>query len=63
MQIDARGKACPMPVMMGEEALAKVSEGIVEVVADNEESALNVPGFAAQKGTFDETRKQGRTGS
>ena len=63
MQIDAPGKACPIPVMMSEEALAKVSEGIVEVVADNEESALKVAGFAAQKGTFDETRKEGRTGS
>ncbi|HUJ18858.1 MAG TPA: sulfurtransferase-like selenium metabolism protein YedF [Nitrospirota bacterium] len=60
MQIDARGKACPMPVMMAEEALAKVSEGIVEVVVDNEESALNVAGFAAQKGMFAETRKEGK---
>ena len=44
MQIDARGKACPHPVMMAEEALSKIGEGIVEVLVDNEESALNVAG-------------------
>jgi len=60
MQIDARGKACPMPVLMTEEALAKIGEGIIEVLVDNEESALNVSGYAAQKGMFAETAKEGR---
>jgi selenium metabolism protein YedF len=60
MQIDARGKACPQPVMMTDEALANVTEGIVEVIVDNEESALNVAAFAAQKGMFAETKKEGR---
>jgi len=49
MQIDARGKSCPIPVMMAEEALSRIGEGIIEVLVDNEESALNVAGFAAQK--------------
>jgi selenium metabolism protein YedF len=49
-----------MPVMMTEEALAKITEGIIEVVVDNEESALNVAGYAAQQGLFAETNKEGR---
>jgi selenium metabolism protein YedF len=59
MQIDARGKACPLPVMMTDEALGKIGEGIIGVIVDNEESALNVAGFAAQKGLFAETKKEG----
>ncbi len=60
MEIDARGKACPQPVMMTEEALKKITEGILEVVVDNEESALNVAGYAAQQGLFAETKKEGK---
>lgn len=60
MLIDARGQGCPKPVMLAEEALAKMGEGIVEVLVDNEDSALNVSGFAAQNGMFAETRKEGR---
>jgi selenium metabolism protein YedF len=59
MQLDARGKACPLPVMMAEEALSKMGEGIVEVLVDNEESALNVAGFAAQNALFAETMQTG----
>ena len=60
MQIDARGKACPMPVVMTEEALKKINEGTIDVLVDNEESALNVAGYAAQQGLFAETRKEGK---
>lgn len=60
MQIDARGKGCPVPVMMTEEAMSKIAEGIVEVFVDNEESALNVAGYATQHGLFAETVKEGR---
>jgi selenium metabolism protein YedF len=59
MQIDARGKACPLPVMMAEEALSKIGEGIIEVLVDNEESAFNVSGYAAQNGMYAETEKEG----
>jgi TusA-related sulfurtransferase len=31
-----------MPVMMAEEALNNIEEGIIEVLVDNEESAMNV---------------------
>ncbi len=60
MLIDARRQVCPRPVMMAEEALSKIKEGIVEVLVDNEESALNVAGFAAQNGQFNEMNKVGR---
>ena len=60
MLIDARGQGCPKPVMMAEEALSKIKEGIIEVLVDNEESAMNVAGFAAQNALFAETRKEGR---
>jgi selenium metabolism protein YedF len=57
MQIDARRLGCPRPVMMAEEALSKIKEGILEVLVDNEDSALNVAGFAAQNGLLTETNK------
>ena len=60
MLIDARGQGCPRPVMMAEEALSKIKEGIVEVLVDNEDSALNVSGFAAQKDLFSDTRHEGK---
>ncbi len=34
MVIDAKGQACPKPVLMAEEALSKISEGIVEILVD-----------------------------
>jgi selenium metabolism protein YedF len=58
MVIDARGKDCPIPVMMTEAALSKMTEGIIEVVVDNEEAAQNVAGYAAQNGLFAETTKE-----
>jgi selenium metabolism protein YedF len=60
MLIDARGQGCPRPVMMADEALSKIQEGIVEVLVDNEDSALNVAGFAAQNALFAETKQEGR---
>ena len=60
MQIDARGKGCPQPVMMTEEALSKISEGIVNVLVDNEESAMNVSGYATQNCMVAETTREGK---
>jgi len=60
MLIDARGQGCPKPVMMAEEALSKMGEGIVDMLVDNEDSALNVSGFAAQNGMFADVQKEGR---
>ncbi len=60
MQIDARGKACPVPVLMAEEALSTIKEGIVEVIVDNEESAMNLSGYAAQNALFAEINREDR---
>ncbi len=60
MLIDARGQGCPKPVMMADEALGKMQEGVVDVLIDNEDSALNVSGFAARSGMFTETTREGR---
>jgi selenium metabolism protein YedF len=59
MIIDARGQGCPKPVMMAEEALAKLSEGIVEVLVDNEASADNLAWFAKNNAYFSETAREG----
>jgi selenium metabolism protein YedF len=60
MMIDTRGQGCPRPVLMAEKALSKIKEGIIEVLVDNEESAMNVAGFAAQNALFAESKKEGR---
>lgn len=60
MLIDARGRACPGPVMMADDALSKMGEGIVEVLVDNEEASLNLTGYAAQNSlAADRTREGG----
>lgn len=61
MRIDARGMDCPKPVILAEEALTKMSEGIVEVVVDNEGSAKNLVKFAGTNGFFSETVQEGDT--
>ncbi len=58
MQIDARGKACPGPVVMADDALSKMKEGIIEVLVDNEESSLNLQGYAAQNGMAAERSRE-----
>lgn len=60
MQIDARGKNCPAPILMTEEALRKITEGILDVLLDNEDSAQNVAGFAAQQGMVAELKQEGK---
>ena len=59
MRIDARGIQCPKPVMMAEEALSKISEGITEVLVDNSASAENLEKFAKRNGFFSETVREG----
>jgi selenium metabolism protein YedF len=61
MRIDARRMECPKPVMMAEEALSKISEGIIEVLVDNEGSAKNLAKFAKTSGFFSETLQEDNT--
>lgn len=57
MIIDARGFGCPKPVMMAEEELNKIGEGIVEVWVDNEASVKNLSRFASKNSLYLETEK------
>lgn len=50
MIIDARGVPCPKPVLMAEEALQGITEGIVEIWVDNEASVGNLSRFATKNG-------------
>ena len=58
MLIDARCLGCPKPLMMAEEALSIIQEGIVEVLVDNEASVENLSRFAAKSGCYSEVEKQ-----
>ena len=58
MIIDARGIGCPRPVIMAEESLSKIGEGIVEVLVDNEASVKNLTKFAAKNGFYAENSKE-----
>lgn len=55
MLVDARGLGCPKPVIMAEEALAKIDEGIVDILIDNEASVKNVTRFAMKSGFYAES--------
>jgi selenium metabolism protein YedF len=58
MLIDARGFGCPKPVMMAEEALAKINEGTIEILVDNEASAKNLERFSKKNGFHSETLRE-----
>ena len=58
MLIDARGQACPKPVLMAEEALAKIEEGIVEILVDNEASVKNLTRFSTKNTFYSEAVKE-----
>lgn len=60
MLIDARGMDCPKPVIKAEEALSKISEGIVEVLVDNEGSAKNLAKFANTNALYSETAQENK---
>lgn len=59
MFIDARGLGCPRPVIMAEEELTKMDEGILEILVDNEASVRNLSRFAAKNAFYSESRKTG----
>lgn len=47
MTVDARGDACPIPVVKAKQALATFEEGTVEVLVDNETAVKNLEALAA----------------
>ncbi len=50
VNVDARGKACPKPVVMAKNALDSIKTGQVVVIVDNDISRDNVTKFAASMG-------------
>lgn len=61
MLIDAIGLGCPKPVIMAEEALSKMDEGIVEILVDNEASVKNLTRFASKNTFYTENSKEGNS--
>lgn len=60
MIIDARGKACPTPVIMTKKALEEIQEGTFTVIVDNEVSKNNVIKFLESQGlTYEVETKNG----
>ncbi len=58
--IDARGLACPQPVIMAKNALSEIEEGIVNVLVDSVASRENVKRFAESQGcTVNVKEKEG----
>jgi len=57
--INAKGKACPQPVLMTKKAVEAMEEGIVTVVVDSEISRDNVVRFAKSQGCGTEVKTKG----
>lgn len=49
-EIDARGKACPKPVIMTKKQLDSMDKGIVVTIVDNETAVKNVSKLASSSG-------------
>lgn len=48
--VDARGEACPLPVVHAAKALAGMTGGVLEVLVDNEIAVQNLKRMASGKG-------------
>ncbi len=60
MQLDARGKACPMPVVLAIKELEKMNNGeVLEVLVDNDAAVGNLTRMATGKGASAESVKAG----
>jgi len=58
--IDAKGKLCPMPLIMTKKALSEINENeMLEVLIDNETSVKNVVRFLEENGIKVRTEKKG----
>jgi selenium metabolism protein YedF len=58
--VDARGKTCPIPVIMTKKALEQISEGTLNVIVDNEVSKENVVKFAKSSGCDVSVKEEGK---
>ncbi|MCK4574775.1 sulfurtransferase-like selenium metabolism protein YedF [candidate division WOR-3 bacterium] len=57
-KLDAKGLACPRPVVLTKNALDEIEEGIVEVTVDNEPASENVARLARNSGCNVDIRKE-----
>lgn len=55
--IDARGLACPLPVLKVQQAVKKDAPATLEVLVDNEAAVQNVTRFANNSGYRVEVRE------
>jgi len=59
IQVDARGEACPIPVVKTKQAIQELhGSGIVETLVDNEIAVQNLAKMAGQKGYDVKSEKQ-----
>jgi selenium metabolism protein YedF len=50
--VDARGLGCPKPIILAEEALSKINDGIITVLVDSEVSRDNLKRYAERFGYY-----------
>ncbi|BBB32429.1 selenium metabolism protein YedF [Thermotomaculum hydrothermale] len=56
--VDAKGLACPQPVIMTKNALSEIEEGIIKVLVDSIASRENVKRFAESQGCTVEIKEK-----
>lgn len=59
INVDARGLACPQPVIATKKALESITDGIVTVIVDNAAAKENVTKFAAANNCGSSVEEQG----
>ena len=60
LRVDARGDACPLPVVKAKKAIAALAgAGEVEVLVDNEIAVQNLTKMAQQKGYLTSSETEG----
>ncbi len=57
--IDARGKACPQPVVLTKQTLGSLEKGVVTTIVDNPAARDNVERFAISQGCTVSIRQKG----
>lgn len=55
--VDARGMACPLPVVKANQTLSAMTEGVLEVHVDNAVAVENLKRMAQQKGLTPEVKE------
>lgn len=55
--VDARGMACPLPVVKANQALSAMTDGVLEVHVDNAVAVENLKRMAQQKGLTPEVKE------